>query len=121
MTGREKAACRYKGFIGIAMGAAGKLLPKYSSKYSKHAYTQPQLAVALLLMKRDRKSYRSVLEALEEVKGAMGMEKSVPHFTTLQKFLDRLSLSVLDALLRAVYPDGGGCCRSWCVSHGVST
>ena len=100
---KGKAAGKYIGFIGIAMEVAGRLLPKYSSKYSKHTYTQPQLAVALLLMKRDRKSYRSVMEALEEVKEAMGMKKSVPHFTTLNKFLDRLSLSMLDALLRMVY------------------
>ncbi|EFD92408.1 MAG: hypothetical protein BJBARM5_0884 [Candidatus Parvarchaeum acidophilus ARMAN-5] len=41
---KSKSGCKYKGFIYMVLRIASRVLPRYSSKYSKHTYTQPQLA-----------------------------------------------------------------------------
>jgi hypothetical protein len=100
---KSKSGCKYKGFIYMVLRIASRVLPRYSSKYSKHTYTQPQLATALALMKRDRKSYRDMPSALNEVRNAIGLKENMPHFTTLHKFLERISIDVLDTILRKTY------------------
>ena len=43
-----------------------RILRPYSDKFSKKTYTQHQHTVAILLMKRERKPYRDVVELLKE-------------------------------------------------------
>jgi hypothetical protein len=63
-------------------------------------------------MKRLRFTYREVVEVvalMPEVKGILGLER-LPHFTTLQKFFNRVRSAVFDVLLRrAVELCGMGC------------
>jgi len=55
-----KGDSRYKKFIDICFVEVKRVLRPYSDKFSKKTYTQHQHAVAILLMKREAKSYRAV-------------------------------------------------------------
>ena len=77
------------------------LPPSYSSKFSNHRYTQHQHLVLLSLMKRLRLTYREVVQLvalMPELRAMVGLE-TVPHFTTLQKFFQRVRSTAFDALL----------------------
>ncbi len=76
-------------------------LPLFSSKYSKKLYKQYQHVCILLLMKRERKHYRTVTQLLEiipELMHAIGLER-LPHYTTIQKFFRRLSMVLFERIL----------------------
>jgi len=76
-------------------------LKLFSSRFSKKTYTQRQHASVLMVMKRLRLRYRGVTELLEVVPGIRKVFelKSIPHYTTLQKFFRRCSGHVLTLLL----------------------
>ena len=80
-----------------------RVLRPYSDKFSKKTYTQHQHTVAILLMKRERKPYRDVVELLNEFCAYFGFNKSIPHFTTLEKFFMRIPTYVWDFLLAKTY------------------
>jgi transposase-like protein DUF772 len=75
-----------------ALAAAAEALPAYSSKYSKHDFTQHQLVALLVLREFLRTDYRG-LEALlhdwSDLRQALGLTK-VPDHSTLQKAAQRL-------------------------------
>ena len=76
-------------------------MPLFSNKYSKKLYKQYQHACIFLLMKRERKHYRTVIQLLEiapEVVRIIGL-KRLPHYTTVQKFFRRLSTLLLERIL----------------------
>jgi hypothetical protein len=77
------------------MGTVTKSLPRYSSKYSKRTYTQPQLAIALSLMKRDGNSRRSMTGASKEVGGIVGLAVP-PYVSPFFVFLRRFKVTSLD-------------------------
>jgi transposase len=55
----------------------------------------------LLLMKREKKHYRTVMQLLEitpEVMRTIGLER-LPHYTTIQKFFHRLSMVLFERIL----------------------
>jgi hypothetical protein len=95
---------RYKRFIGLCMIPTKRVLKPYSSKFSKKDYTQHQLAVSVCLMGYEDKVYRDITDLLAELGDYLGFsEDNIPHFTTLQKFLKRIPLYVLDLILRRTY------------------
>ena len=95
---------RYKRFIDLCMIPTKRVLRPYSNKYSKKDFTQHQLAVSVCLMGYEDKVYRDIADLLAELGGYLGFEEGkIPHFTTLQKFLKRIPLWVLDLILRRTY------------------
>jgi hypothetical protein len=54
-------------------------------------------------MKRERKPYRDVVDLLMELWAYFKFDNSVPHFTTLQKFFDRIPTYIWDFLIAKTY------------------
>jgi hypothetical protein len=83
-------------FARQAVEVARAALPAHSSRFSRKDFTQHQL-VALLAVKQFLKvGYRGLVAYLRdwaELRGALGLEK-VPHFTTVQKTLQRLEKKI---------------------------
>jgi hypothetical protein len=80
-------------------------IAKYSSKYSKRTYSQHQLVVMGVLkiyLKMDYREFADFLYFSKELSYLLEL-KSVPHFTTLQKFLQRFNSAVFDLLITAVF------------------
>jgi hypothetical protein len=80
----------------VAIGRA--VVPAYRSKFSKHQFTQPQLLAILCLMRyEDWISREAEVRLAEhaELHAALGLQ-SVPDYTTLYRFLRRLSEAVLE-------------------------
>ena len=100
---KEKGDSRYKRFIETAFREVSRVLRQYSSRFSKKTYTQRQLAVAMLLMKYEKKTYRDIADLLAEFTGYFEFEDGTPHFTTLQKFFDRIPTYVWEFLLAKTY------------------
>jgi hypothetical protein len=79
-------------------------IPKFSSKYSPKKYTQHQHTVILILKKYFKSTYRDVTDILEEMPRIRELIDliTVPHFTTIQKFFDRIMDSMLYSLLMKI-------------------
>ena len=67
-------------------------LPQYSSRFSRHDFTLPQLFACLVLKEFERKDYRGAEQLLLDcpsLGGAIGMPVPPDH-TTLKRAADRL-------------------------------
>jgi IS5 family transposase len=99
-------------FTEACMRLATQRVPPYSSKFSKHTFTQPQLVVLYCLKIKLGVTYRELIDWLEEMprlRESLGL-KQLPHFTTLQKAFQRLSTAiwrVLQQLSAALLPGDG--------------
>ena len=83
-------------FTRTCLHLAPQQLPPYSSKFSKHTFTQPQLVTLYCLKLKLRATYRELIDWLEEMprlREALGL-KRLPHFTTVQKAFARLSTTI---------------------------
>jgi len=79
-------------------------IPLYSCKYSRRTYTQHQHLVLILFKEVLRTDYRNTVDLIELMSGItelLELER-VPHFTTLQKFLQRIRSIYLDIILKKV-------------------
>jgi len=88
-------------FTITAFKVVKKSLPAYSSKYSKQTYTQYQHLTLLCLKKRLRLNYRDLVHLVElmpKIREIIGLKK-VPHFTTLQKFFQKLNSPLFEDIL----------------------
>ena len=88
-------------FARIAWEVGRAVLPPYRTPFSKHQFTQPQLLAVLCLMRYEDWTFREAevrLREHRELREALGL-KSVPDFTTLYRFLQRVDER---ALARAV-------------------
>lgn len=68
-----------------ALAVGRQSLPLYSSRFSRHDYTQPQLFALLVLKQFLRTDYRGLVTLLaewSELRRALGLKK-VPHYSTL--------------------------------------
>ena len=94
---------KYLKFVDTVQAVSGNShLQIYSCKYSKRKYTQHQLLVLVLLKEYLNEDYRDIVEIVElmdKVKEKTGL-KQVPHFTTLHKFVTRLSSIYFRGLLQ---------------------
>ena len=90
---------KFKRFVDTAFMEVKRVLRPYSDKFSKKTYTQHQHAVAILLMKYEKKTYRDTVDLLKELWSYFGFGESIPHFTTLQKFFDRIPSYIWDFIL----------------------
>jgi hypothetical protein len=78
--------------VRLAMRLGTQHLSDYGATRSRHDFTQRQLMSCLVLRAYLKTTYRGVLEVLAEsaeLRGELGLEDKVPHFTTLQKFSGR--------------------------------
>src|SRR3974377_2224516 len=85
-------------FARIALQVAKAVLPRYRSRFSKHQFTHPQLRAILCLMRYEDWTFRETEVRLgehRELRQALGLT-SVPDFTTLYRFLQRLEEKNID-------------------------
>lgn len=87
-------------FIELAMKVAN-LLPRYSSRFSNRIYDNRQKTAIVVLKQKLKTTYRGVMEILEisEVARARLGLKSLPDHSTLVKFMQRISASVINSML----------------------
>jgi hypothetical protein len=75
-----------------ALAAGKSALPEYSSPYSRHDFTQPQLFAILVLkvfLKTDFRGIVAVLAEWPDLRRTLGLKK-VPHYSTLCYAQERL-------------------------------
>jgi hypothetical protein len=85
-------------FARIAVQVCRAVLPRYRSRFSKHQFTRPQLLAILCLMRYEDWTFREAEVRLgehHELCYALGLV-SVPDFTTLFRFLQRLDGQTID-------------------------
>src|SRR3984893_9388379 len=85
-------------FARIALQVSKAVLPRYRSRFSKHQFNQPQLLAVLCLMRYEDWTFREAEVRLgehRELRQALG-PGSVPDFTTLYRFLQRLDDVTID-------------------------
>lgn len=76
----------------MALRAARESVPAYSSKFSKHDFTQHQLFAMLVLRQFYRVDYRGTVQIVEDnftLRQVLGLKK-IPHYSTLKYAHDRL-------------------------------
>ena len=74
------------------------VLPRHRSRFSKRQFTQPQLLTILCLMRYEDWTFREAevrLSEHRELRQVLGLV-SVPDFTTLYRFLQRLDDQTID-------------------------
>jgi hypothetical protein len=79
-------------FARIAWEVGQTVLPPYRTRFSKHLFTQPHLLGILCLMRYEDWTFREAEVRLGEhceLRQALGL-RSVPDFTTLYRFLQRV-------------------------------
>ena len=93
---------RYMRFVEINLRLSKvSRIPLYSSKFSKKAYNQHQLLILILLKDYLSENYRDTVDLvslMNEIKQKIYLD-SIPHFTTLYKFSQRISLFSFTKLL----------------------
>ena len=98
----KKSTNRYIRFVELSTRLIkDSRIPLYSSKYSKKTYTQHQLLILLLLKEYLAEDYRDTVE-LTEIMGSVREKinlNEVPHFTTIQKFCQRIRSTTFNRLL----------------------
>jgi hypothetical protein len=85
-------------FARIALQVGRAVLPRYRSRFSKRQFTQPQLLAILCLMRYEDWTFREAevrLSEHRELRQVLGLV-SVPDFTTLYRFLQRLDDQTID-------------------------
>jgi DDE family transposase/transposase-like protein DUF772 len=91
-------------FARVAFAVGRAALPAYRSKFSKRQFTQPPLLAVLCLMRYEDWTFREAevrLAEHRELREALGLPV-VPDYTTLYRFLRRLTEEVLEHTLSAV-------------------
>ena len=76
-------------------------VPLHLSRFSNRLYTVWQHCTILVLKELEGKSYRGIVELLEDCDrfcAFLGLRR-LPHFTTLQKFAQRIKTTVLERVL----------------------
>ena len=85
-------------FARVALQVCKAVLPRYRSRFSKRLFNQPQLLAILCLMRYEDWTFREAEVRLgehRELRQALGLA-SVPDFTTLYRFLQRLDDVTID-------------------------
>ena len=91
-------------FIKYTFKYSKIVLIKYSGHFSKHDFTQPALFTLLAVKIYTRSTYRQIIDLLElsdKIQKYLHLKK-VPHYTTLQKFFQRLPTSILQELNKLI-------------------
>lgn len=76
-------------------------VPRYTNKFSNHIYTIHQHIVLLCIRQYEQKGYERFIADLPDkslLLGYLDLE-TIPHFTALQKFAERIKRTILDFIL----------------------
>ena len=87
----------------LALHVARLELADYSRPKSPHLYTRPQLLAVLVLKAFLRQTYRGVIDVPDlspPPREAIGLRR-LPNFSTLKKFANRLTPTLIDSLVAA--------------------
>jgi hypothetical protein len=100
---KRKEESRYIRMVrGIFKVCKRQCVPLYSSRFSRKDFTLWQHIALVALMQRVRKSYREYVDdyltTTERLLRVLGLSK-IPHFTSIEKFLLRVSSSLLERVL----------------------
>ena len=88
-------------FARVALDVACAVLPPYRTRFSKHQFTQPQLLAVLCLMRYEDWTFREAEVRLREhgeLRAVLRLSR-VPDYTTLYRFLRRLTEDTIDGVL----------------------
>jgi len=98
-----KKSLEYK-LVKQAVIISKRVLPPYSSKFSKKKYKQYQLFVILLYKAWTNVSYPDVIEVISSNPLFVSLLSlsEVPHFTTIQKFCKRISMKLVASVFNKV-------------------
>jgi len=116
-------------FTQVCMHLATQQVPLYSSRFSKHTFTQPQLVALYCLKLKLGVTYRELIDWLTEMprlQQALGL-RELPHCTTVQKAFQRLNPAIWRVLQRlsASLLEGDGVATldasGWDRSHACGT
>lgn len=91
-------------FAQVALDVATSTIARYRTTFSKHQFTQPQLLAILCLMRYEDWTYREAevrLAEHSELRRALRL-RSVPDYTTLNRFLRRLDEAAITRALNEV-------------------
>ena len=80
-------------FIEKTYYYANIVFPRYSNEFSKKLYSQPALFTILAMKIYTKSTYREIIDLISvssEIKRFLRIKKA-PHFTTIQKFFQKLS------------------------------
>jgi len=89
-------------FVVRAAEAAKYVLPDFSNRFSRKDYTQHQLLAISALKQKTDEDYRDTVDNIgSDLAEALGLTK-IPHFTTIQKFMKRISTKVFDILIAMI-------------------
>jgi hypothetical protein len=85
----------------LAHTLARRVLPRYSSKYSRHDFTWPELFACLVLREHQKKSYRGIEALLNDTTWCqeIGMNKVPDHNTLYRAFHAILSEHCVSSML----------------------
>src|SRR6202049_2313493 len=100
-------------FARMALQVCRAVLPRYRSRFSKQQFTQPQLLAIVCLMRYEDWTFREAEVRLgehRELRQALGLV-SVPDFTTLYRFLQRLDDQTIDRAVGETVRRLRGSCR----------
>jgi len=98
-----KKSLEYK-LVKQALIISKRVLPPYSSKFSKKKYKQYQLFVILLYKAWINVSYRDIIEVISSNPSFVSLLSlsEVPHFTTIQKFCKRISMKLITSVFNKI-------------------
>jgi hypothetical protein len=88
-------------FARVAMDVATAVVPTYRTRFSKHQFTQPQLLAILCLMRYEDWTFREAevrLREHAELRAVLRLS-SVPDYTTVYRFLQRLPDHTIERVL----------------------
>lgn len=86
----------------MAMELSRPHLAQYGANTSRHDFTQRQLMTCLVLRAYLKTTYRGVLDVLavsSTLRGCLGLQDKLPHFTTLYKFSQRSKVTQIVQVL----------------------
>jgi len=97
----ESEGCK---LVKQAVIISKRVLPSYSSKFSKKKYKQYRLFVILLYKVWINVSYRDVIEIISSNPAFVALLSlsEIPHFTTIQKFCKRISMKLVASVFNKV-------------------
>lgn len=91
-------------FIELSYNYANCFLKKYSSRYSKHLYSQPALFTILSLKIYFNMTYRKIVGFVnhnDRLKRFLSIKKA-PNYSTLQKFFKRMPTKIFKHITQAI-------------------
>ena len=80
------------------------IFPKHSNDFSKKLYSQPALFTILAIKIYTKSTYRQVMDLLnlsDNILRFLGIKKA-PHFTTIQKFFQKVSETKLKEINKLI-------------------